>query len=308
MWIAHSDFPFDKHPVLHLDFSIIEHSSPQALPQNLCNHLTAIAQRYEITLEKTTKMKDLVVELISKLAKQNKVVLLIDNYDHPLREYINTNPERALENQSVLKDFYDAIKSLDLHIRALFVTGGTKLAKTTILSHVYDISEDPEFADLLGYTEEELKSFCGDQISQYAIKKQSSLEAVYRKIKTDYYGYRFSRAQTTVYNPSSIASYLTETTAVPSSTLPVIAELLKNNPTELTDIEQKVIDASSLKLWDIGTTPFIVILYQLGYLTIGKYSMLFKTLSYTLRYPNKETRLRIARILSGAHHQKETRR
>ena len=88
-------------------------------------------------------------------------------------------------------------------------------------------------------------------------------------------------------------------TGLTGGTPSFLIELLGKNPMILHDIEGKSIDASSLKSWDIGSTPAIVILYQTGYLTIKSSAMPFKTISYTLGYPNEEVRLTVFQIIVG---------
>lgn len=52
-------------------------------------------------------------ELIQKLADHGRVVLLIDEYDKPIIDYLN-ELEQAQENQEILKTFYSVIKDCDL--------------------------------------------------------------------------------------------------------------------------------------------------------------------------------------------------
>jgi PD-(D/E)XK nuclease superfamily len=101
---------------------------------------------------------------------------------------------------------------------------------------------------------------------------------------------------------SSFALYLEKKTLgnywFESGSPSFLIELLSKDPLVLNDIEDKAIDAGSLKSWEIGTTPTIIILYQAGYLTIKNYSI-FKTIVYTLGYPNEEVRLSMGLILFG---------
>ena len=280
LWIAESDFAFLKHPVIRLDFSGISHSSPVKLTRALTKNLIRIGEDYNIDLDEDDDIKELVNDLVSQLAKINKVVLLIDEYDHPLISYMNSDKAIALENQKVLKEFYDAIKSLDIHFRAIFVTGVTKFSKTSIFSGfntLDDISESPKFSTLLGYTEEEITHYFGEKIAEYSVQKNTPETEVRLSMRQWYNGYRFSTNEIKVYNPFSIANYLQKMVLAnywfDSGTPSFLIELLGKNPMILHDIEGKSIDASSLKSWDIGSTPTIVILYQTGYLTIKNYSI-----------------------------------
>ena len=44
LWIDSSDFEFSQHPVIHLDFSTLQHESEQALRASLSARLYTIAQ------------------------------------------------------------------------------------------------------------------------------------------------------------------------------------------------------------------------------------------------------------------------
>jgi Predicted AAA-ATPase/PD-(D/E)XK nuclease superfamily len=306
LWIAQSDFAFVKHPVVQLDFSGMSHSSPQSLENALAEHLVRIGKYYNIELDEKRRIKELVTDLVPQLAQINEVVLLVDEYDHPLISYVNKNDTLALENQTVLKDFYDAIKSLDIYFRAIFITGVTKFSKTSIFSGfstLTDISESPKFATLLGYSEEEVSHYFGAKISEFSIQKGVPEGEIRSDMRQWYDGYRFSTSETKVYNPFSIVSYLQDMVLAnywfDSGTPSFLIQLLNKDPMILHDIEGKSIDASRLKSWDIGSTPTIVILYQAGYLTIKSYSMPFKTISYTLGYPNEEVRLTVSQIIVG---------
>ena len=60
---------------------------------------------------------------------QQKVVILIDEYDKPILDNI-TNIERAKEARETLKSLYSVIKDLDEYIRFVFLTGVSKFSKT----------------------------------------------------------------------------------------------------------------------------------------------------------------------------------
>ena len=62
---------------------------------------------------------------------QQKVVILIDEYDKPILDNI-TNIERAKETIETLKSLYSVIKDLDEYIRFVFLTGVCKFSKTGI--------------------------------------------------------------------------------------------------------------------------------------------------------------------------------
>jgi hypothetical protein len=96
----------------------------------------------------------------------SSLVLLIDGYDAPLQRCAQ-NPALSAAVQGTLSEFYSALKAASSAFRFLFMTGETRFSQTSIfsdLNDVRDISEDPRFAALLGFTEEEVKHYFGDYL------------------------------------------------------------------------------------------------------------------------------------------------
>ena len=310
LWIDSSDFEFGQHPVIHLDFSTISHASDTALRISLSNHLYDIARQYKIDIEPLSELKDIVRKLVTELAQINQVVLLVDEYDHPMLSYISRDIVIAEANQKVLKEFYDTIKGLDVYFHAIFVTGVTKFSKTSIFSGfntLHDISENEEFCDILGYSEEEIDRYFGNALQTYAEKKHSTVENIKAEMKLWYNGYRFSTEEKKVYNPYSIAYFLKNKKLAnywfASGTPTFLIELLSKDPLIIHNIEGEEINESSFNSWDLGSTPIIAIMYQAGYLTIKGYSASL----YTLGFPNEEVRRSVALILTGLLTKKEHR-
>jgi hypothetical protein len=73
--------------------------------------------------------------LIRKLSeKKNKVVVLIDEYDAPILEYIH-NTDLANNNREILQDFYNVLKESENYLKFVFITGISKFTKTSIFSN-----------------------------------------------------------------------------------------------------------------------------------------------------------------------------
>jgi len=84
LWIDSSDYHWTQHPVIHLDFGTIAHNTPQDMEASLSWRLHSIAQDYGISITKTAGVYDQLSDLVKQLAKINKVVILIDEYDKPM--------------------------------------------------------------------------------------------------------------------------------------------------------------------------------------------------------------------------------
>ena len=84
-----------------------------------------------------------------------KIVVLIDEYDEPVAKFLD-DLETLKKVRSDLHDFYEKLKVNSGAIRFLMMTGVTKLSVFSELNHLTDLTMDPRFATLLGYTPDEL--------------------------------------------------------------------------------------------------------------------------------------------------------
>jgi hypothetical protein len=96
---------------------------------------------------------------------------------------------------------------LDPFIHFQLVTGVSKFACTALFSganQLNDISLDPEFSSLLGYTQSEIKTAFAPHLEALANKEGNTQEQLWAKITTWYNGYSWG-GMGKVYNPFSIA-------------------------------------------------------------------------------------------------------
>ena len=289
-WIGSSSYSWSHHPVVKLNFSTLDVSSSSALQTSLSLELDDIAEEHGVDLSKYptpgTKLKG----LIKRLSKTAKVALLIDEYDYPLVHNLR-HLDVARENQELLGNFFSVIKGLEEYIRAVFITGISKFAKTSIfagMNNLNDLSLDPLAASLLGYTEEEITSYFGPYITQLAGVQDE--DTIREMMRLWYNGYCFSRIAVKVYNPFSILylfkkqkfdNYWFES-ATPSFLVKLLAQ--EEYPLDkLTGVEET---SRSLGTFTLDDLPLTTLLFQTGYLTISSYDAAQDT--YTLDYPNLE--------------------
>ncbi len=107
-------------------------------------------------------------ELLKKLNANSgkKVVLLIDEYDKPIVDYID-DLETADKQRDILKNFYSIVKNADRYIRFFFVTGVSKFSRVSLfsdLNNLEDITLLRKFATIAGYTEQEVERYFKDRI------------------------------------------------------------------------------------------------------------------------------------------------
>jgi len=116
LWIyEQSDFDWQKHPVIHIDFLLIAHKTPTELIESLMRYLDDIAEDYDVgPLAHTTPgemLKKLTIKLMKKYGGIQKVVLIIDEYDKAILEHIH-DAKTAHIMREILKSFYEFIKGL----------------------------------------------------------------------------------------------------------------------------------------------------------------------------------------------------
>lgn len=313
-WIGqHSDYDWQEYPVIQLDFSSLAAKNAAEFESSLIESLNSIANNFNVDISSKSFLNTKLQILVQELAKKNKVVILIDEYDYPLLKNID-NPDITQEILATISSFFSAIKSLDAfgHIHAIFITGITKFSRSSIFSgmnNLIDLSMDPQAATLLGYTTDELKNNFAQYATAFAQEENVSLENIYQLIQQWYNGYRFSRNETKVYNPYSVlhvlrskkfANYWLET-GTPS----FLVTLLKNNYHNIDDIEKLFLSSESLGTFEAVDIPLEALLLQAGYLTIAEYDK--EENRYRLGYPNKEVESSFKRYILASLMQANTK-
>lgn len=294
LWIGKSDYVWAEHPVITFDFSSLSFRTSQEFEISLNAALDHMGKNNNIDLTNVPFPVLKLQDLIKGLSLKNRVVVLIDEYDAPLLGHLASMPV-AQEIQQVMRPLFSTLKSMDGqgYIEAIFITGVTKFAKTSLFSgfnNLNDLTLDPEAATLLGYTKQELVLYFDTHIKQFAQKNSITERAALEAIQEWYNGYRFSRDTATVFNPYSVlycfhkndrANYWLN-----SGTPTFLIELLKLKYGEMENIKSYTVSDEFLGSFELNSLPLVTILYQAGYLTIDTYNP--ETREYTLRYPNEE--------------------
>ncbi len=292
LWIDSSDYVWEQYPVISLNFSTIDSSSPESFKSGLALELDDKAEELSLDVSQYRGAERKIKKLVHHLAKKHKVVILIDEYDYPIVNNIQ-NAEVRDKNLKVLSDFFTAIKGLDKHLKALFITGVSQIPKASIfsgLNNLNNISLKPLAATLLGYTKEEVLAYFSQDIAQLALLKNTSQEEMLATIQQWYNGYRFSERDEKVYNPFSLHYLFLDKKFTnywfQSATPSFLLELLKKNDFVLEQVEGMPIPENSLISFTMNDPQLPTLLFQTGYLTISSYDE--KSNTYTLAYPNRE--------------------
>jgi Predicted AAA-ATPase len=208
LWIENK-IEWKKYPVIQLDMASLDYRE-QTLLVALQKKLHRIADSYQIPLEITTP-KEMFENLITQLFEQTQqqVVILIDEYDKPIIDYLHNIPQ-AEENREALKNLYSTLKPTDKYLKFVFITGVSKFAKVSIfsdLNHLTDITLDKDYAKMLGYTQNELEFYFADKLKSAATSLELTEKELLEKVKYWYNGYSWD-AKSTVYNPFSVQNFL----------------------------------------------------------------------------------------------------
>ncbi|OQY10515.1 MAG: hypothetical protein B6I28_00910 [Fusobacteriia bacterium 4572_132] len=296
LYIYDKEWNWEEYPIIKLDFNIIPVKNRDVLEKSMNKRLMEIANKYEVEIENEEsyyQFSNLVKKLSSKYKKG--VVILVDEYDKPIISHLGDGKEEvkiAKENMEFMKIFYDNLKPLESHIKTVFMTGVSKFSKVSIfstLNNLIEIDKEPEYADIMGYTEEELTKYFTTYFEELSKKYEMSIEKIREKFKFTYNGFRFTESEKKVYNPFSSGRALSnrrfEHYWFESGTPTFLMKLIKEKNYDVINLEKIEIGRDKLKAYDIEKMDLIPLLFQTGYLTIKKIE---DEIVYTLGYPNNE--------------------
>jgi len=307
LWIAeHGQWEWKPHPVVFMDFSSVSHDTPENLKQGLQRMLAKIAAAYDVISDAPLikeQFKELILSLYHKTG--TPVVILIDEYDKPLIDYLGKG-ETALAiakaNRDILKYFLGVIKDGDVAamLRFVFITGVSKFSRVSIfseLNNLDDITMTEPYSDMLGYTQDEMETYFKPFVKRLAKKTGTSEEHTMSKLARHYDGYRFSERDIRVYNPFSVLSALKKNnfknywfeTGTPS----FLVNLLNENDWYLPKIEDMQATEAVFSIYELENLKPEALLFQTGYVTIKDVTERL----YTFGYPNQEVKTSFLEML-----------
>ena len=292
LWIEkHWDWE-QRHPVLHFSFDAIDYEQ-EGLESALVNALDEQAKRLGLEL-RNLNYKARFRELITAAhEKYGQVVLLIDEYDKPIIDYLSAESmAQAKANRDILREFYGIIKSADTQLRLVFITGITKFSKVSIFSHLNNLNDltlDRHYATLTGYTQEELEHYFADHLEATRETLDLKMEALLDNMRVWYNGYSWD-GRTRLYNPFGILNFLSKqqftnfwfATGSPNFLIEQMRER------QLFAVENMEVSSIVFEQFDLDYVAPVSLLFHAGYLTVKSVDVM--TGEYVLDYPNKEVR------------------
>lgn len=290
LWIEDQwDWTMDC-PVISISFTSIGFQT-LGLERALEQELNQIAASKGITFH-TDGIASRFKELIQQLGRQNNVVVLIDEYDAPIIQYLGKEIETAYRNRDLLKGFFAVLKDTDQYLKFVFLTGVSKFSKVGIfsgLNNLFDITLHPAYATMFGYTQSELETNFAADIKQLASRMDMTVAELTDKMRVWYNGYRFEETAETVYNPVSVNTFFAtgkfQNFWFSTGTPTFLVNLLKQEG--IYDLQFDNIKPSGFDTFELDNLKPVSILFQTGYLTIR--SATEEGLLH-LDYPNQEVR------------------
>ena len=288
------------YKVLHLDFSYIKEDRRLFSFEN--KFQDSLASAFDSANLPFYKEENVITSFINSIKdlEGSSLVLLIDEYDAPLTAVMGKSEEFE-DRRTLLSEFFLTIKRYSGKFRFIFITGVTRYSQVSIFSafnSLDDISFNPLYGTIVGYTQEELEFYFKDYLEKAAEvlnQKKNTNEFTYEKVlecvKNNYDGYSFDEeCSTHVYNPWSILNFLKypirefksywldSGASKPSLLVNYFTSVMdkKADRSKLLDfLDEKIkipvsLDRLSPNIESIeeSDSPFEAILYQAGYFTI----------------------------------------
>ena len=275
-----------RHPVVRLDFAGGSFKDPGYLQTNLAAQLdgmelaTGVSPRYDTAPERFGY-------LIRSLHERSgqRVAVLVDEYDKPILDALET-PEIARANRDYLRGLYGVIKARDAHVRFTFVTGVSKFTKVSLfsdLNNLTDITLDPAYSSICGYTEGDLETVFAPELA--GLDRE--------RVREWYNGYSWLGAEK-VYNPYDVLLLLRRRKFAAhwfeTGTPAFLVDTLFERRVASVSLDEMMGTEDLLSAFDVGKIGTEALLFQTGYLTITGEEELGGKALYRLGYPNREVR------------------
>ena len=282
-----------RHPVLRLSFGSGHFQSPDGLGFSVSAQLERLEDETGVRTT-TPSAPERLGQLVRGLHERTgqRVVFLVDEYDKPILDALDT-PELAQANRDYLRGLYSVLKDYDAHVRLSFITGVSKFSKVSLfsgLNNLTDITLDPEFSGICGYTETDLDTVFAPELP--GLDRE--------RIREWYNGYWWL-GEEKVYNPFDILLLFRnrefEAHWIETGTPTFLVDTLFRRRVRSVDFDGMLASNRLLSTFDVGRIATEALLFQTGYLTIlGRKRRAGETF-YRLGYPNREVRQGLNRSL-----------
>ena len=301
-----------RRPVVRLSFAGGNFKRPDALAESATAQIEDVGRRAGIDAgggSPPVRFRRLIEALHERTGE--RVVVLVDEYDKPILDARDETQlpgeergaapcagnDQARTNRDDLRGLYGMLKDCDAHVELTFLTGVSKFSKVSLfsdLNFLTDLTLDPRYAAVCGYTEADLDTVFAPELP--GLDRD--------RIRAWYNGYDW-RGEERVYNPWAIlhlfASREFRAHWFETATPRFLIDTLLRRGFSAPDIEGLRADDDLLSAFDVDAVSTEALLFQTGYLTIAEEEKDPDGLPlYRLDYPNREVRRGLNRSLLDA--------
>ena len=274
-----------RHPVVRLDFGSGHLGAAGAVHGSVMAQLDAVQRRTGVSSDYATAPERF-GHLLEELHRQTgqRVVVLVDEYDKPILDAMEDR-EAARANRDYLRGLYGTIKSSDAHVRFTLLTGVSKFTKVSVfsqLNNLVDITLDPVYSSICGYTERDLDTVFAPELG--GLDRE--------RVREWYNGYCWL-GEEKVYNPYDVLLLRRRTFAAhwfETGTPAFLVNKLFERRISSVSLGEMVSPGDLLSAFDVDHIGTEALLFQTGYLTITAEEELGGLPLYRLGYPNREVR------------------
>ncbi len=115
------DWEKEKRPVLKIDFTLIDYDT-KSLAEGIVMYLEPIAKGLGIDTSGSGPVS-LFRSIIEVLGQEKEVVILIDEYEMAIADFVGNDEKRVQDNIFTLKKFYATMKGAGCFIHSSYITG-----------------------------------------------------------------------------------------------------------------------------------------------------------------------------------------
>ena len=210
----------NSYCILRFNFSGIDTSTEEATIRGFKNEVASSIEvfihRYNLDFYVNTE--DDAENILNNLFKafytqqpQEKIYVIIDEYDHFANELLGFHPERfksLVSKNGKVRKWYEILKKgTETAVDRIFITGVAPITLDSLTSGFNigtDITQDEDFNDMMGFTQSELIEILNSQ----DIAKEEK-EKILPIMKENYDGYKFClKAKNQIYNSNMCLFFL----------------------------------------------------------------------------------------------------
>ena len=309
----------NSYHILRFNFSGIdtsdEETTMRGFKSKTISSIRYFIQKYNLDFyinenEDAENVLDNLIKAFSIQKANEKIYVIIDEYDHFANELLGFNTDQfksLVSKNGKVRKWYEVLKEgTETVIDRIFITGVAPITLDSLTSGFNigsDITRDEEFNEMLGFTEQELIKLMDEQ----NISKEKQLELL-PIMKENYDGYKFSvHGKEKIYNSNMCLYFLKDYVRlgrIPENLVDVniasdyskigkMLDLCKGEKRE--EIIEKTVSGEGIlseitqkfnPAMEFTDTDLVSMLYYLGYLTIEGIEVGFPK----LKVPNKVMR------------------